>query len=46
MPEYLYAALHILDPEFTKMQDNPDTTKQINRKLAHVFPEYSLARKV
>ena len=46
MPQYLYAALHILDPDFTKMQENPDTTKQINRKLAQAFPEYSLARKV
>lgn len=46
MPQYLYAALHILDPDFTKMQENPDTTKQINRKLAQVFPEYALSRKV
>lgn len=46
MPQYLYAALHVLDPDFTKMQEDPETSKNINRKLAQVFPEYSLARKV
>lgn len=46
MPQYLYAALHLLDPDFTKLQENPETSKIINRKLAKVFPEYALARKV
>lgn len=46
MPQYLYAALHVLDPEFTKLQENPETTVKINRKLATVFPEYRIARKV
>jgi hypothetical protein len=46
MPQYLYAALHILDPDFTKLQEDPETSKEINLKLAKVFPEYCLARKV
>lgn len=46
MPQYLYAALHVLDPEFTKLQEDQETSKAINRKLAQVFPEYALARKV
>lgn len=46
MPQYLYAALHVLDPEFTKLQEDPETSKAINRKLAQVFSEYALARKV
>lgn len=46
MPQYLYAALHVLDPDFTKLQENPETSKDLNRKLAKVFPEYALARKV
>lgn len=46
MPQYLYAALHVLDPDFTKMQEDPETSKKINLKLAKVFPEYTIARKV
>ena len=46
MPQYLYAALHLIDPDFTKMQENPDTSKIINRKLAKVFQEYAIARKI
>ena len=46
MPQYLYAALHILDPDFTKMQEDPETSKDLNLKLARVFQEYCLARKV
>lgn len=46
MPQYLYATLHILDPEFTKLQEDPNTSKEVNRKLARVFPEYCLARKI
>lgn len=46
MPQYLYAALHVLDPDFTKMQENPELSKKINRKLAAVFPEYCLATKI
>jgi hypothetical protein len=46
MPQYLYAALHILDPDFTKSQEDPDTSKEINLKIAREFPEYRLARKI
>jgi hypothetical protein len=46
MPQYLYAALHLIDPEFTRLQEDEATSKQINRKIAKVFPEYALARKV
>ncbi len=46
MPQYLYAALHVLDPEFTKLQEDKEQSLIINRKLARVFPEYSLARKI
>lgn len=46
MPQYLYAALHVLDPEFTKQQDDPELSVKTNLKLAEVFPEYCLARKI
>lgn len=46
MPELLYAVLHLLDPEFTKLQEDPETSKQTNLKIARTFPEYCLARKV
>jgi len=46
MPQYLYAALHILDPEFTRLQENPDTATKTNLKLAKVFPEYCLAKRI
>ena len=46
MPQYLYAALHVIDPEFTQLQENPETSQKVNRKLAQVFPEYRIARKV
>lgn len=46
MPQYLYAALHVLDPEFTKLQADPDKTKSLNLKIARTFPEYAIARKI
>jgi hypothetical protein len=46
MPQYLYAALHLLDPEFTKLQDDPESSKAINLKIAKTFPEYAIARKI
>jgi len=46
MPQYLYAALHVLDPEFTKQQDDPELSVITNIKLAKVFPEYCVARKI
>lgn len=46
MPQYLYSALHLLDPDFTKMQENHETSKKLNLKIAEVFPEYRMARKV
>lgn len=46
MPQYLYAALHILDPEFTRLQEDPETSKITNLKIARTFPEYRLARKI
>lgn len=46
MPQYLYAALHILDPEFTRLQEDPDTATKTNLKLAKVFPEYCVAKRI
>lgn len=46
MPQYLYAALHVLDPEFTRLQEDPDTAKKTNHKLAKVFPEYCIAKRI
>ena len=46
MPQYLYSALHILDPEFTKLQEDPETSRKTNLKLARVFSEYRLAEKI
>lgn len=46
MPEYMYSMLHLIDPEFTKLQEDPESSKQINLKVARAFPEYCLARKI
>lgn len=46
MPQYMYAMLHLIDPEFTKMQEDPDTAKKTNLKIAEVFPEYCLASRI
>lgn len=46
MPQYLYAALHVLDPEFTRLQADPEQTKSLNLKIARVFPEYTLAKRI
>lgn len=46
MPQYLYAALHVLDPDFTKVQEDKDLSRKINHKLARAFPEYCLASKI
>lgn len=46
MPQYLYATLHLIDPEFTKLQEDPETSKKTNLKIAETFPEYCLARKI
>lgn len=46
MPQYLYAALHVLDPDFTKAQEDPSQSRKINHKLARAFPEYRLAVKI
>ena len=46
MPQYLYAALHLMDPEFTRLQEDPEASKDINLKIARTFPEYRLCRKV
>jgi hypothetical protein len=46
MPQYLYAALHLLDPDFTTAQEDPEQSKNINLKIARTFPEYCLSRKV
>jgi len=46
MPQYMYAMLHLIDPEFTKLQDDPETSKKTNLKVAEVFPEYRLAQRI
>ena len=46
MPQYLYAMLHLVDPEFTAMQDNPETSRELNHKLARTFPEYRVAKRI
>lgn len=46
MPQYLYAMLHLIDPEFTAMQDNPETSRELNHKLAKTFPEYRVAKRI
>ncbi len=46
MPQYMYAMLHLIDPEFTKLQEDPDTAKKTNLKIAEVFPEYRLAQRI
>ena len=46
MPQYLYATLHLIDPEFTKMQEDPVLARELNHKLARTFPEYRLAKRI
>jgi hypothetical protein len=46
MPQYMYAMLHLIDPEFTKLQEDPDTSKKTNLKIAEVFPEYRTAQRI
>lgn len=46
MPQYMYAMLHLIDPEFTKLQESPDTSKKTNLKIAEVFPEYRTAQRI
>ena len=46
MPQYMYAMLHLIDPEFTKLQDDQETSKKTNLKVAEVFPEYRLAQRI
>jgi len=46
MPQYMYAMLTVVDPDFTRMSEDPDTTKAFHRKVAKAFPEYCLARKI
>jgi len=46
MPQYLYAALHVIDKDFTRMQEDKENNKALNRKIAKVFPEYCLATKI
>ena len=48
MPEYLYEALITVDTELLPAinSKDKDTTTRIWRKLATVFPEYRIARKI
>ena len=46
MPQYMYAMLTVVDPDFTRMSEDPDTTKAFHRKVAKAFPEYCLAVKI
>ena len=46
VPRYLYDALIIADPEFEQQVKNKEGSKQLWRKMAKVFPEYKIARKV
>lgn len=46
MPQYMYAMLHLIDPEFTRLQEDPETSKKTNLKIAEVFPEYRLCRRI
>lgn len=46
MPQYIYMGLRLLDPEFVRQQEDPKESVKINLKLARVFPEYAIARKI
>lgn len=48
MPEYMYEALITADPELLPdiNSKDKDTTTRVWRKLAQVFPEYRIARKI
>lgn len=46
MPQYMYAMLTLIDPEFTKLSEDKDTAKALHRKVARAFPEYCLAARI
>lgn len=47
MPDYLYRALQMADPEFQKMQSSNDkmTVKKFNYAIWDAFPEYRTCEK-
>ena len=46
MPQYMYAMLTVIDPEFQRLSEDLDHNKDLHRKIARAFPEYRLARKI
>ena len=37
MPQYMYAMLHLIDPEFTKLQDDPKKSKKTKKDFYFSF---------
>ena len=46
MPQYMYAMLTVVDPEFMRLSEDLDNNKDLHRKIARAFPEYRLAQKI
>ena len=46
MPQYMYAAITLMDPEFLTLSEDKDANKALHRKIARAFPEYRLAKKI
>lgn len=46
LPQYVYMAIRVADPDFDDEQKDKDKVTALYRKLAKAFPEYSLARKI
>lgn len=48
MPDYLYRALQVMDPEFQKLQSGNDapSTKKFNYAIWSAFPEYRVCERI
>jgi hypothetical protein len=46
MPQYMYAMLSVVDPDFQRLNEDPNESKKLHLKVARAFPEYCLAKKI
>lgn len=46
LPQYVYMAIKVADPDFDDEQKDKQKVTALYRKLTKAFPEYSLARKI
>jgi hypothetical protein len=46
MPQYMYAMISVIDPDFQRLNEDPDEGKKLHLKVARAFPEYALAKRI